>query len=68
MATVVKAPYNIIIYSLTADDLTHQGQFWTLMSNTHIQTSKLLNCFITYFMSGPLTLQQNKFGWGKNFF
>jgi hypothetical protein len=25
MATVVKAPY-IIIYSLTADDLTHQGQ------------------------------------------
>jgi hypothetical protein len=34
--TVVKAPYNIIIYSLTADILTHQGQLWTLMSiNTH---------------------------------
>jgi hypothetical protein len=35
MATVVKAPYNIIIYSLTVDDLTHEGQFWTLMSNMH---------------------------------
>jgi predicted component of type VI protein secretion system len=33
MATVV--PILIIIYSLTADDLTHQGQFWTLISDTH---------------------------------
>ena len=23
---------------------------------------------MTYFMSGRLTLQQNKFGWGKKFF
>ena len=66
MAIVVKAPYNIIIYSLIADDLTHQGQFWTLMSNIRIQTTKLFH--MTYFMSGRLTLQQNKFGWGKNFF
>ena len=35
MTTVVKEPYNIIIYPLTADDLTHQGQFWTLMSNIY---------------------------------
>jgi hypothetical protein len=33
MATVVKAPNNIII--ITVDDLTHEGQFWTLMSNMH---------------------------------
>ena len=42
--------------------ITFQFNNWTLMIN------KILNCFITYFMSGPLTLQQNRFGWGKIFF
>jgi hypothetical protein len=38
-----------------------------LMSNS-LYAYKILNCFITYFMSGPLTLQQNRFGGGVKIF
>ena len=48
MATVVKAPYNIIIYSLTVDDLTHEGQFWTLMSNICIHTTMFHHIFYVW--------------------
>ena len=33
-----------------------------------VNIDRCINCFITYFMAGPLTLQQNKFGWGKKIF
>jgi hypothetical protein len=49
MTTMVKAPYNIIIYSLTADYLTHEGQFWTLMSNTHTNYYVSLHFYVWTF-------------------